>query len=64
VAQRTTAQRCRSETEKCILEDLFSSVLPKLKKHHPSGNMKFNNLGIFQNLKLRILIEKKPSNFT
>jgi len=32
----TTAQRCRSETEKFILEDLFSSVLSKFKKYHPS----------------------------
>ena len=31
----TTAQRCRSETEKNILEDLFSPVLSKLKKYHP-----------------------------
>jgi len=34
----TTAQRCRSETETFILEDLSSSVLSKLKKYHPSGN--------------------------
>ena len=27
-------------------------------KYHPSGNLKFNNLGIFQSLKLRILMEK------
>jgi len=34
---------------KIILEDLFSAVLSKLKKkYHPSGNQKFNNLGIFQ----------------
>jgi len=49
----STAQRCRSETEKNILEDLFSSVLSKYKKYHPSGNLKFNNLGIFQSLKFR-----------
>jgi len=42
-----------SETEKCISEDFFSSVLSRLKKYHPSGNLKFNNLGIFQSLKLR-----------
>jgi len=30
----------------------YSSVLSQLKKYHPSGNMKFNNLGIFQSLKL------------
>jgi len=28
------------------------------KKYHPSWNMKFNNLGIFQSLKLRNLVEK------
>jgi len=41
------------ETEKNILEDLFSSVLSQFKKYH-TGNMKFNNLDIFQSLKLRI----------
>jgi len=42
-----------------MLEDLFSSVLSKfLKKYHPSGNLKINNLGIFQSLKFRILMEK------
>jgi len=45
-----------SGTEKIILEDLFSSVLSK--KYHPSRNLKFFNLGIFQSLKLRILMEK------
>jgi len=54
----TTAQRCRSATEKLILEDLFSSVLSHFKKYHPSGNLKFNYVGIFQSLKLRILMEK------
>jgi len=48
VPQPTTAQRSRSETEKFILEDLFSSVLPLFKKYHPSKNLKYNNLGIFQ----------------
>jgi len=42
------AHRCRSETEKNILEDLFSSELSQFKKYHPFGNLKFNNLGIFQ----------------
>jgi len=54
----TTAQRCRSETEKNILEDLFRSVLSHFNKYHHSGNMKFNNLGFSQSLKLRILMEK------
>jgi len=51
----TTAQRCRSETEKNILEDLIRSALLVFKKDHPSGNLKLNNLGIFQSLKQRIL---------
>jgi len=46
------------ETEKIILENLFSSVMLQLKKYHPSGNLKCNNLGIFQGLKLRILMER------
>ena len=32
-------------------------------QYHPSGNPKFINLGIFQCLKFRILIEKKPFEF-
>jgi len=32
--------------------------MSQLKKYHPSGNLKFNNLGIFQSLKYRILLEK------
>jgi len=43
---------------KNILEDLFSSVLSHFKKHHPSGNLKCNNLSIFQSLKLRALVGK------
>jgi len=38
--------------------DLFSSVLPLFKKYHPYENLKFNNLGILQSLKLPILVEK------
>ena len=41
-----------------ILEDLYSSVLSQFKKYHPSGNLKFNNFGIFEGLKLRILMKK------
>jgi len=44
--------------KKNILEDFFSSVLSNCKKYHPSGNLKFNNLGILQSLKLRNLMEK------
>jgi len=58
------AQRCRSETDKNVLEDLFRSVLSQFKKYHPSGNLKFNNLGIFKSLKLRILTGKNPFNFS
>jgi len=50
--------------KKNVLEDLFSSLLSQFKKYHPSGNLKYNNLGIFQRLKLRILVEKNPSNFS
>jgi len=61
--QPTTAQRCRSATEKNILDDLFSSVLSQFQKYHPSGNLIFNYLGILQSLKLRILMEKKSFQF-
>jgi len=53
-----TVQRCRSETEKFILEDLLSWVLSQFKKYPPSGNLKFNNLDIFQSSKFHISIEK------
>jgi len=43
------------EQKKNILEDLLSSVLIQFKKYYPSGNLKFNNLGIFQSLNLRNL---------
>jgi len=43
---------------KNILDDLYSSVFLLFKKYQPSGNLKFNTLGIFQCLKLRILVEK------
>jgi len=36
----------------------FSSALLQFKKYHPSESLKFNNFGIFQSLKLRILVEK------
>jgi len=54
----TTAQRCRSAREKNTLEDLFSSVVLRFHKYHPFGNPTFNNVGIFQCLKFRTLIEK------
>jgi len=40
-----------------ILENLFSSVLSQFKNYHPSGNMKFHDLGISQSLKFRFLME-------
>jgi len=43
---------------KSILEDLLSSVLSQFEKYHPSRNLKFNYLGIFQSLKLPILMDK------
>jgi len=49
---------------KNILEDLFSSVLSQFQKCNPSENLKFNDLGIFQSLKLRTLVEKNPSIFS
>jgi len=57
------------QQEKNIIEDLFSSVVSQFKNYHPSGNLKFNYLGIFLSLKLCILIEKTLSislkqNFT
>jgi len=42
--------------KKNILENLFSSVLLHFKKYQPSGNLKFNNSGIFQSSKLRNLM--------
>jgi len=44
--------------KKNILEDFFSSVFLQFKKYHSPGNLKFNNLGVFQSLKLRILGRK------
>jgi len=32
--------------KKNILGDLLSLVLSQFKKYHPSGNLKFNNLGV------------------
>jgi len=54
--QPTTAQRCRSETEKNILEDLFSSVLSQLKKNTPLETCLIT--GSFQSFKFRNLMEK------
>jgi len=50
--------------KKNILEDFFKSVLLRFKKYHLSGNLKFNYLGTFQSLKLRVLMEKNPFDFS
>jgi len=47
-----------------ILKDLFSSVLAQFKKYHASENLKFNFLGIFESLKLRLSMEKHLLNFS
>jgi len=49
--------------KKNILEDLFSSLLSQFKKYRPSRNLKFNYLGNYHSLKLRILMEKKSFEF-
>jgi len=55
--------------KKNISGDLLSAVLSKSAKYHPSVKLKFNNLGIFQSLKLRNLMRKileisRKLNFT
>jgi len=42
------------------LEDLLSSVFSQFKTYHPSGNLKLNNIGIFQSFKFLILMEEIP----
>jgi len=59
----THSQRCHSETGKNILDDLVSSVLPQFKKYHPSGNLKFINLGIYSKLKISYFNGENPSDF-
>jgi len=44
--------------KKKYFRDLFSLLLSKFKNYHPSGNLKLNNLGIFQSLKLLNLLGK------
>ena len=46
------------QQKKKVFENLFSSVLSQFKKYHPSGNLKFYNLGISKSLKLRIFVKK------
>jgi len=44
--------------QKYLFWDLFRSIWSQFKKYQPSVNLKFNNLGIFQGLKLRNLMGK------
>jgi len=44
--------------KKNILEDLPVQYCHNSKKYHSSGNLKFNNLSIFNSLEMRILMEK------
>jgi len=53
----TTCDAVRKKTK--IFQRIFSvQYCHNLKKYQPSGKLKFSNLGIFQSLKLRILMEK------
>ena len=60
-------QRCRSATEKIILEDLFSSELSQLKKVSPLWKPENYLLTHFQKLKIYFKIKKylgvKSNNF-
>ena len=49
----------RPASEKKYLTRSFPFSIT-VKKYHSSGNLKFNFLGIFQSLKLRILMEEVP----
>jgi len=56
-------------TEKFFSEDVFNPVLSEFKKYHPSGNLKFDYLGISQKLKIayfhkKILLTSLKQNFT
>jgi len=52
-----------SETEKNSLEELISALMSQSKKYHPSRNLIFNNLGIFQKLKIAYFNGKKSFQF-
>jgi len=47
-----------SGNSKIYFRGSFQFSIVKIKKYHPSGNLKFNNEGIFQSLKLRNLMGK------
>jgi len=42
----------------------FQFGMATILKISPAGNLKFNYLGILKSLKLRILMEKNPFNFS
>jgi len=46
------------ENRKKYFRGSFQFCIVTVKKYHPSGNLNFDNSGIFQSLKLRILAEK------
>jgi len=46
-----------------FLQDLSSSVLSQFRKYRPTGNLKFNYLGIFQSFKIAYFNGKIPFNF-
>jgi len=48
---------------KKIRGSIYFSIVA-LKKYRPSENLQFNDLGIFQSLKLRNLMGENPSNFS
>jgi len=43
---------------KICFRGYFQFSIAQFKKYHPPGNLKFNNLGIFQSWKLQFLVEK------
>jgi len=59
----STTQRCRSETEKNIKENLFSSVLSQFKKYHPSETLNLLIWAFFK-LKISYFNGKNPFNFS
>jgi len=55
----------RQQKKKIRFRGSFQLSIATLKKYiTPTGNLKFIYLGVFQNLKLRILFGKNPFNFS
>jgi len=63
-AYPTTAQQCRPETEKNILEVFFSLALLHFKKYQPSRNLKFYNVALFLKLAIAYFSGTNSSNFS